>query len=576
MTKKLQKHLNRLGAWALAAALGAAPAGHALEKASTPETKQPETQATETTTNAAVESVQQALSRAQAAVTEALSNARAAGGPAQGVLHTRREALVAIGSSAELPAGEEAQAVVAIAGSATVKGTVSDAVVAVLGNVEVSGEVGDAVVAVLGNVKLLPGAKVRGDVVSVAGRVERADDVEIGGHVQEVRFGALNLPNMDWLKNFLVKCVFLARPLSFGVGWVWIVAGLFLLLYLLVALAFPRPVEACVEEITRRPATTLLLGLLTKVLLPIVTIVLLATGIGLFVVPFLFAAVLFAGILGKVALLAYFGRQIGRQTGLAVLQPLLIALLVGCLLLTVLYLVPFLGLLVYAVTGIWALGAAVSAAFGTMRREQPQRSATPPAPPSTPPPAWPAAGQVSPTPAAMTAPLASMPVPPVESAAGAATAADATSQFQPPPAAAAAPAPAAPPVNEAWTLPRAGFWERMGAGFLDVILVSILGALVGGPPLGLLVALAYFAGLWTWKGTTVGGIVLNLKVVRLDGQPVSFPVALVRALAAAFSMVVFFLGFLWIAWDAEKQGWHDKIAGTVVVRTPRGQSLVCI
>ena len=114
----------------------------------------------------------------------------------------------------------------------------------------------------------------------------------------------------------------------------------------------------------------------------------------------------------------------------------------------------------------------------------------------------------------------------------------------------------------------------MGAAFLDVILVSILFGLVGGPPFGFLVVLAYFAGLWAWKGTTVGGVILKLKVVRLDGQPLTFLVALVRALAAAFSIMVFFLGVLWIAWDQEKQGWHDKIAGTVVARLPHTQSLV--
>ena len=116
----------------------------------------------------------------------------------------------------------------------------------------------------------------------------------------------------------------------------------------------------------------------------------------------------------------------------------------------------------------------------------------------------------------------------------------------------------------------------MGAAFLDVVLVAILSNVVGGAPLGFLVALAYFAGMWAWKGTTVGGIVLNLKVVRLDDQPVTITVGLVRALAAAFSAVVFFLGFLWIAWDKEKQSWHDKIAGTVVVRLPRGMPLVCL
>ena len=129
---------------------------------------------------------------------------------------------------------------------------------------------------------------------------------------------------------------------------------------------------------------------------------------------------------------------------------------------------------------------------------------------------------------------------------------------------------------EALRFPRASFWERMGAAFLDVILVAILGTMVGGPPLAFLVALAYFAGMWAWKGTTVGGIVVNLKVVRLDDKPVTLPVALVRGLAAVFSFIVVFLGFLWIAWDKDKQAWHDKIAGTVVIRQPRGTPLVCL
>jgi uncharacterized RDD family membrane protein YckC len=53
-------------------------------------------------------------------------------------------------------------------------------------------------------------------------------------------------------------------------------------------------------------------------------------------------------------------------------------------------------------------------------------------------------------------------------------------------------------------------------------------------------------------------------------------VALVRGLAAAFSVIVLFLGFLWIAWDQDKQGWHDKIAGTAVVRLPQSAPLVCL
>jgi len=103
-----------------------------------------------------------------------------------------------------------------------------------------------------------------------------------------------------------------------------------------------------------------------------------------------------------------------------------------------------------------------------------------------------------------------------------------------------------------------------------------LSGLVGGPPLSFLVALAYFAGMWAWQGTTIGGIVLGLKVVRVDNQPICFKVAMVRALASAFSMVVFFIGFFCIIWDRDQQGWHDRIAGTYVIRLPKGTPLVCV
>ena len=131
-------------------------------------------------------------------------------------------------------------------------------------------------------------------------------------------------------------------------------------------------------------------------------------------------------------------------------------------------------------------------------------------------------------------------------------------------------------VPEAWAFPKATFWERLGAAFLDVVLVSILGHAVGGPPQAFLVALAYFAGMWAWRATTIGGIVIGLKVARLDGQQINFTIALIRALAAVFSVIVLFLGFLWIIWDKDRQGWHDRIAGTVVIKLPKGTPLVCL
>ena len=534
MKNKFSEKWIRSSALALAAVfLFSAVTSPALEKAAAPDAGMPDTNVAPTAVAEATNAV--AVEATNSAPAETATETKSGG------TRVSREAVVTIGSNAELKENETAEAVVAVGGNAIAKGNVKDAVVAVFGNAEVSGEVRDAVVAVMGNVKLLPGAKVRGDVVSVGGTVEKAEGAEVSGQIQEVNFGALGLLKVEWLKSWFKQCVLKLRPLAPSVGWVWAVAGVYLLIYLLVAIAFPRPVQRCVDELTRRPATTFLIGLMTKILIPVVTLILLVTGIGIFIVPFLFAAVLFAGIFGKVALLEYFGQQLGRAfSRSAVLGPLA-SLLLGAALLTVLYIVPVLGLLTLLITGMWALGAAVTALFSGTRREMPER---PQQPPTMPPAAYAPAASTAAASAPPVAGIAPMPVSTPEGAA----------QISAAPPTIAAPPVAAP---EAWAFPRAGFWERMGAGFLDIVLVSILGGLVGGPPLGFLVALAYFAGMWAWKGTTVGGIVLKLKVVRLDGQPVTFPVALVRGLAAAFSVIVFFLGFLWIAWDKEKQGWHD-------------------
>lgn len=111
----------------------------------------------------------------------------------------------------------------------------------------------------------------------------------------------------------------------------------------------------------------------------------------------------------------------------------------------------------------------------------------------------------------------------------------------------------------------------MLALLIDAILIGVIFHM---PSLFLPAIAAYGAVLWRYRGATIGGIILGLKVVRADGKPMDWITAVVRALACFFSLIVIGLGFLWIAFDREKQGWHDKIAGTVVVRTPKGVSLV--
>ena len=62
--------------------------------------------------------------------------------------------------------------------------------------------------------------------------------------------------------------------------------------------------------------------------------------------------------------------------------------------------------------------------------------------------------------------------------------------------------------------------------------------------------------------------------MRLDGRAIDWWTAGARALGCFLSLAVAGLGFLWVVFDADRQSWHDKIAGTVVVRVPRGTPLV--
>jgi uncharacterized RDD family membrane protein YckC len=120
--------------------------------------------------------------------------------------------------------------------------------------------------------------------------------------------------------------------------------------------------------------------------------------------------------------------------------------------------------------------------------------------------------------------------------------------------------------------PRAAFLDRVAAFAIDAILIGIAVNLLdlerhdGSFPLLLL---AYHIAFWAWRGTTLGGIIVGLRVVRVQGADLRFADALVRGLTAVFSIAALGIGCFWMINDPEKQMWHDKIAGTLVVKVPR-------
>lgn len=92
--------------------------------------------------------------------------------------------------------------------------------------------------------------------------------------------------------------------------------------------------------------------------------------------------------------------------------------------------------------------------------------------------------------------------------------------------------------------------------------------LIAGNVLSILVNIAYFVFFWVWRGQTPGKMLLGIKVIREDGSKVTVGVALLRYLGYIVSAAVLFIGFIWIAFDSRKQGFHDKMAETYVVRIP--------
>jgi len=82
-----------------------------------------------------------------------------------------------------------------------------------------------------------------------------------------------------------------------------------------------------------------------------------------------------------------------------------------------------------------------------------------------------------------------------------------------------------------------------------------------------IVTLGYFPYFWQRSGQTPGMRPFDLRVVRdRDGTAFGWSTALLRVLGLYVSSLVFYLGFIWIFIDKRRRGWHDLIAGTVVVK----------
>jgi uncharacterized RDD family membrane protein YckC len=136
----------------------------------------------------------------------------------------------------------------------------------------------------------------------------------------------------------------------------------------------------------------------------------------------------------------------------------------------------------------------------------------------------------------------------------------------------------------------AGFWIRVVAALIDTVLLTIIivpfllaiygpeywssDRLVQGPLDFLIswvapaVAVVLF---WLARQATPGKMAVGARIVdaRTGDRP-STRQLVIRYLGYYVAMIPLFIGILWVAFDPRKQGWHDKLAGTVVVRRRGG------
>jgi uncharacterized RDD family membrane protein YckC len=137
----------------------------------------------------------------------------------------------------------------------------------------------------------------------------------------------------------------------------------------------------------------------------------------------------------------------------------------------------------------------------------------------------------------------------------------------------------------------AGFWVRVGASLIDTVLLLMVtmplliwiygwdyfdpartGLFAGTADflLSWLMPAIAIVAFWIYRSATPGKMMLSVKIVDAStGQPLRPGQSILRYVGYFVATVPLCLGLVWVAFDPRKQGWHDKLAGTVVVRSAR-------
>jgi len=497
--------------------------------------------------------------------------------------------VVVTGSDVHIRAGEKAHDIAVNGGDVLIEGEVTGNVFVFLGKVTVLGRVTGDVVNFGRGVSVENGGFIGGEVLAVGYGVAREPEGIVQGRVFNLGLLALPLTVRQQAQLFFDECVMMARPLSIRVKFVWILWAAMLLFQGFLALLFPTATQATLRAMQERPGGTTLLGIFGLPLILLASSILTITVVASLAVPFILAALFIGLLIGRTAILRLMGGRLLQLFGVSEVPPAA-EFAVGAVVTTLLFLIPVIGILAWMGFFLWSLGAILMALSrrDTAKASRQQVNGSP------------TLGATSDTTDASSPPPTQHETRNVASAtASGGNTSDSIpdSGFQPGSAPFTHPSVAA---SLRWNEPRQGrgltpdeitqaprpdFKRRLAALLIDWIpIMAVIGMMPDhllfvrlddfSDKLRVVFGIAYYTLMLTWRGTTLGGLVMGLRVVRLDGRPIDRTVSLVRSLTAILSTLCFGIGWFSASWDPRRQTWHDRLAGTVVIRDDQVQPLV--
>jgi uncharacterized RDD family membrane protein YckC len=426
----------------------------------------------------------------------------------------KHEGNLVTGQNFVLEKGESTSGdLVLVRGHAKIDGTVNGDCVLVGSDADISGTINGDAVSVASKMQFSPGTVINGDFVSVVSTVSGSSHAHVNG--ERINLDVFPSDTLLGFDKWFSGTVLLLRPMSPESFTSWF-GALFVLAFCLgVGALFPRLLADTGKVLQERAPASLLSGLAIVPAAALFCFLLLITVLGVFVIPFVVATLVVFSLIGNAAVFQAIGQRLAPKLK-DQKHGSLVWIALGAVICWIIYCIPIIGFLAGSLVFLTGLGAFSLYVVDRARATPSIREATPA--------------------------KALADEPSRESA----------------------------PVRRTSTIVAgnmADFWRRLGANLIDLVVLYSLLQFTGITRILVPAWVLYRFGMYVWRSATLGEIVLNLRVEKLDGGNLinDYGTAIVRALASLLSLLPLGLGFLWILFDPQRQTWHDKISGSVVV-----------